>query len=473
MYSVIKDKRLQRFILLIAAFAIFMDGLDSSIVNVALPVIASEYGVDISGSSWVVMAYLVLMAGFILAFGKIADNGRIRQVFAIGFGIFALGSFICAVSPNLTMMIAARAVQGLGASMIAAAAPLLITRFLPENKRGFGMGVIATTGGIALTLGPPLGGFITEYLSWHWIFLINVPIGIAAIIAAKSAIPSAKAEKEKFDAAGTVLMFIAIASMIMFFERGPSLGWFNPQIILLGALCAVTLLSFCIYSVRAKSPILNVSIFRNWKFSAVTISYLLTCAVFAGVMYMVPYYMYTSLSLSTAVSGLLLMISSIITACVGIPIGSWSDKVGCKIPCILAALFRISFCVILLFITPELGVLALIPALICMGFSFGISGGPATTRIVQHSPKGEEGSGTSVMITSDFLGGVIGVAAYALIFSITVPQSIGTSVSDLTGELFLTGFHATAALGLVFGIITLILSSAVPNLIVKKDDSEN
>lgn len=462
---------MQRLILLIAAFAIFMDGLDSSIVNVALPVIAGEYGVDISGSSWIVMAYLVLMAGFILAFGKIADNGRIKQIFAIGFGIFALGSFVCAVSPTLEIMIGARAVQGLGASMIAAAAPLLITRFLPENKRGFGMGVIATTGGIALTLGPPLGGLITAYLSWHWMFLINVPIGIAAIIIAKSAIPSAKPNKQKFDIVGTILMFIAIASMIMFFERGPSVGWTNPQIITLGAAFIVTAVAFCLYSVRAKSPILNVRIFRSWKFSAVTVSYLLTCAVFAGVMYMVPYYMYTSLGLSTAVSGLLLMISSIITACVGIPIGSWSDRVGCKIPCILAALFRISFCAILLFITPSLGVWALIPALICMGFSFGISGGPATTRIIQHAPKGEEGSGTSVMITSDFLGGVIGVAAYAVIFSLAVPQSIGTSVSELTSELFVSGFHATSALGLLFGIITLILSSAVPNLIIKKDEN--
>ena len=104
-----------------------------------------------------------------------------------------------------------------------------------------------------------------------------------------------------------------------------------------------------------------------------------------------------------------------------------------------------------------------------MGLAFGISGGPATTRIVQFAPKGEEGTGTSVMITTDFLGGVIGVAAYVVMFSFAVPQSIGVPVTSLSSELFLTGFHATAALGLVFGIITLILSAAVPNLIARRE----
>ena len=460
-------------LLLIAAFAVFMDGLDGSIVNVVLPVMAAEFNIDISGSSWVVIAYLLFMAGFILAFGKVADNGKIRGVFSIGFGIFALGSLICALSPSLECIVAARALQGLGASMIAAAAPLLVTRFLPKERRGFGMGVIATTGGIALTFGPPLGGFISAYLSWHWIFLINVPIGIAAIILAKLAIPSpsGKPVNDHFDKIGTALMFAAIASMIIFFERGPVLGWTNVTILICGAVFAATLAGFCVHSLRSSAPLLNIRIFRHWKFTSVTISYLLTCAVFSGVMYMVPYYMQTAVGLSIVMSGMLLMIASILTALVGIPIGAWSDKIGCRIPCIMAALFRIAFCLIFLLIIPEWGVAAIIPGLICMGLSFGISGGPATTRIVQFSPKGEDGMGTSVMITSDFLGGVMGVAAYAVVFSLAVPGSVGVSVSDLSSAVLTSGFHATAAFGLILGIITLILSSVVPNMIVKKSES--
>ncbi|MDE2518563.1 MAG: MFS transporter [Methanocorpusculum sp.] len=472
MYAVIKNQRHQKMILLIAAFAIFMDGLDGSIVNVALPVIAGDFGVDISGSSWVVMAYLLIMAGFILAFGKIADQGRIRQVFSVGFAVFALGSFLCVVSPTLSYMIAARALQGLGASMIAAAAPLLVTRFLPEGMRGLGMGVIATTGGVALTFGPPIGGLITAYLGWHWIFLINVPIGIAAIILGRSAIPvpASPVKLERFDFFGTFVLFFAIAGFIMMLERGPEFGWTSPEIQFFAGMFAVCAVIFCLHSLRSRNPLLNIRIFRHWKFSAVTMSYLLTCMVFAGVMYMVPFYMHTALGLDAAVSGLLLMISSVITALTGIPVGAWCDRIGCRTPCMLAAVCRIAFCAALLLIVPSFGIIALIPALVCMGLAFGISGGPATTRIVQHAPEGEAGTGTSVMITSDFLGGVLGVAAYAVVFSLAVPASIGVAVSDLSVSLFVEGFHATAALGLLCGIVTLILSAAVPNLVTKRED---
>ena len=129
-----------------------------------------------------------------------------------------------------------------------------------------------------------------------------------------------------------------------------------------------------------------------------------------------------------------------------------------------------AFCTVLLLIVPSYGILALLPALICMGLAFGISGGPATTRIVQHAPEGEAGTGTSVMITSDFLGGVIGVAAYAVVFSLAVPASVGVAVSDVPASLFVEGFHVTAVLGLLCGIVTLILSAVVPNLVTKRED---
>ena len=469
MYSVITGKRHQKLILLIAAFAIFMDGLDTSIVNVALPVIAGDLGIDISGSSWVVMAYLLFLAGFMLAFGKIADNGRIKTIFVIGFALFAASSLVCALSPDMTVMIAARAAEGLGASMIAAAAPLLITRFLPENRRGLGMGVIATAGGIATAFGPALGGFITEFLSWHWIFIINIPIGIAAICFARVVIPKPdeKPRQVPFDKIGTVLMFAATAAFLIFLERGPEFGWTHPIILGLIAVFVLAAAGFCIRSLTCSYALLNIRIFKHWKFTAVTVSYLLTCAVFAGIMYMLPYYMQNAMGLATSVAGLLLMGCSIITACIGIPAGSLSDKTGCRLPCILAAVFRIAFCSIFLFIVPAYGLLPLIIALICMGLSFGISGGPATARITQMAPKGEEGTGTGVMITSDFLGGDIGVAAYAMVFGITVPASAGIPVADLSTDLFMAGFHATSALGLAFGIITLVLSSVVPNLRVK------
>ena len=474
MYSPVSSRHHQIIILLITAFAILMDGLDQSIVNVALPVIAGEFGIDISTGSWIVMMYGLFLAGFILAFGKVADNGRIHKIFMLGFAIFALGSLFCAVSPNFVFMVVSRGIQGLGASMIAATAPLAVTRFLPENRRGFGMGVIATAGGVAFAFGPAVGGLLTAALSWDWIFLINVPIGIAAILLAKFYIPKPDEapRKEPFDWAGTFLLFGAIAAFILTLERGPTFGWTSPQILILAAVFVILTVLFCIRSLKAQYPLINIRIFKHWKFTSVSMSYLLTCGLFAGVMYMMPYYLENPLGLDAGTSGLLLMISAVITAVIGIPVGSWSDRIGCKFPCILAALCRMAFSIILIFLIPAWGIAGVIPALIFMGLAFGISGGPSSTRIVQFSPKGEEGTGTSVMITTDFLGGVIGVAAFSVVFSLAEPASVGISVAELAPEIFLNGFHATAVLGLAFAVATLIFTAIVPNYIAKREVDE-
>ena len=315
---------------------------------------------------------------------------------------------------------------------------------------------------------------MTEALSWHWIFLINVPIGIAAILLVKFYIPKSDEppKKEPFDWVGSLMMFGSIATFILMLERGPSLGWISPPILILAFVFVVLTAAFCICSLKARFPLINIRIFKHWKFTSVSISYLLTCELFAGVMYIMPYYLEKPMELDAGTSGLLLMLSAVMTAAAGIPSGSWSDRIGCKFPCILAALCRIIFCLLLIFIVPAWGIAGVVPALIFMGLAFGISGGPSSTRIIQLSPEGEEGTGTSVMITTGLLGEVIGVAAFSVVFSLAAPDSIGISVADLNLKIFMTGFHATAVLGLIFAVATLIFTAIVPNYIAKREADE-
>lgn len=465
MYSVIKDKHHQLIILIIVAFAIIIDGLDQSVVNVALPVIAGSFGVDITTGSWVVMIYSLLLAGFLLPFAKIADNARIRQIFLTGFLVFIAGSVLCAASGNMEMMVAGRGIQGIGASMIAGSAPLCIAHLLPMDKQGLGMGVIAAASGVAFAFGPALGGFLTAFLSWHWIFLINIPLGIAAIIMISAYIPEAdtKPEKRPFDWLGTFLLFFTISAFLLTLERGPVLGWTSPVILGFIGIFIVCLVLFIIRSKTGKDPIINIGIFRNWKFTSVTLSYFLTCGLFYGAMYITPYYLEGPLQLDTATAGLLLMITAIISALISIPAGRWGDKAGCRTPCIVAAILRIMFSILLIIALPDLGILGILPALIVMGFAFGISGGPSATRIIQFSPKGEEGTGSSLMMTAVYLGGVTGVALYSTVFSLAEPSSIGVTVTLLPSDVFMGGFVATSILGLVLAILTLVFTVIVPN----------
>lgn len=173
----------QLLLLVTIGFAMILDGLDGTIVNVALPEIAESYGIGTSGTSWVVTVYFLMMAGLILVFGKISDKGGIKKVLTFGFLVFVLGSFLCGISPSLGVLLASRAIQGVGAAMLAASATMLGVKFMPKERIG----------------------------SWHWIFFINVPLGLIAFFIARKAVPDDTGfDKSSFDLKGSVLLFIAL-----------------------------------------------------------------------------------------------------------------------------------------------------------------------------------------------------------------------------------------------------------------------
>ena len=173
MTAIISDPFRQKLLLVAVGIAVFMDALDGSVVNIALPVIAEEFGADAGTISWVSVAYLVTVAGLILIFGKLADHGHMKILFIAGFILFTLGSVFCGLSPDLLILIISRIFQGAGAAMIAASAPMICVKYLPAKMLGVSMGVLTAASSIGFAIGPAIGGVITQLLSWHWIFFIN------------------------------------------------------------------------------------------------------------------------------------------------------------------------------------------------------------------------------------------------------------------------------------------------------------
>lgn len=469
MYKRITDKTHQRNLLIVIAAAIFIDSLDGSIVNIALPTIASDFSVDISMAAWVIMAYFLFLVGLIPLFGKIADHGRLQEIFNLGFFVFTIGSVFCALSPDLMLLNISRGIQGVGASMIAVISPLLIVRLLPKNHWGMGMGVTATAGAVALAFGPVLGGFLTEYLSWHWCFIINVPIGVVAILAGFKFIPKAceKPDKINFDLPGSVLIFASIASIIYVLERGGVIGWTDPSIIISGVLFIAATLGFIIHELRTHDPILNIRVFQSLPFSLVTLAYFLISIVYAGFLYIIPFYMSIVLGYSPAVSGLVLLISSIITALIGFPSGMLSDRIGSRWLVTVAGVIRVLFCLIMAVMIPEYGFLWILLLMILSGLTFGISGGPSAARVVEHAPDEEGGTGSVILMICQYSGMVIGVALYALVFNMGLTFA-DTPVNLLTASEFLTGYHLTGWLGVFISIFVVIVSVAVKDTLIKK-----
>lgn len=470
MYQVLTDSVRQKQLLVVIALAVFLDSLDGSIVNIALPTIAQGFSADISLAAWVIMAYFLFLVGLIPIFGKIADHGRLREVFCLGFLVFTVGSVLCSLSPDLSFLTVFRAVQGVGASMIAVTAPLLIVRLLPQNHWGLGMGLTATAGAVALVFGPVLGGLITEYLGWHWCFLMNVPIGVAAIWAGLHVIPKAREMPAgvRFDLPGALLIFAAIASLVYVLERGGSAEGAGFPVVVCAVVFCVSAVGFVVRELSAADPVLRVRVFLSLPFTLVTVSYVLISVVYAGFLYIIPFYLSIVCGFSPAQSGLILLISSVITAVMGLPSGALSDSVGCRWLVTVAGCVRVGFCVVMAVLVPEWGLVWLVVLMVLSGVTFGVSGGPSAARVVEHAPRGEGGTGSVVLMLGQYFGMVVGVALYALVFTLGSPGSAGVAVSLLTAEEFLPGFHLTGWFGVVCSVLVVVCSAVVADSVRRR-----
>lgn len=452
----------QKLLLAAASIGMFLDGLDCSIVTIILPDISVSFGTDAGTVSWVIISYLLMIAGLILVFGKYAEGGHIRLLFIGGLAVFTVGSAFCGISPDYGVLLASRILQGIGAAMIAATATLLCVTYLPREMLGLALGAISMAVSVGVAAGPAIGGFLVQYLSWHWAFLINLPVGLFLILFSWSVIPpDLPREKTQFDLPGAVLLFLGMGAGVYLLERIAHLGLSDLQIQFSFLLCFVCLVVFIIRSLHNSDPLCNIRIFQVWKFTAAFLVFLIFACVYAGMIYLLPFFLDAGMGLEPAISGLFLVCPPIITAVLGLPIGRWSDLAGRRPFVIAAALTLIALHVIYVFITPASGITPLLVSLLLLGLFWGFAGGPAASRVVDTAPPDEKGTGTSLLVTAMYLGSVIGTALYAMIFTLATAQGGVVAFSDLDPAIFMHGFHVSMAAGLILSVASLVLS-AVP-----------
>lgn len=458
--AVIRDSKGQALLLIAIVFVVFMDGLDASIVNIALPYITSSFAIDAGTAVWITMVYFMMMASLLLIFGKLADRGIIKKILVAGLIIFSLFSLSCGLSNSFETLLISRIFQGIGAAIMGACSPLLCVRFLPENRLGIGLGVIAAGASIGYASGPALGGILTEFLSWHWIFLINVPIGVAGIAFLLRALPKDEGYvRSYFDVPGSILLVTATITGIFALERSTHLGLENIQIISAVTICIVSVILFIIWEGRCEAPLLNLSIFRSSKFSPVFIAYFLINLVGTGKWYLIPFYLALIMGFDSATSGMYMFIQAAITVIISVPIGRWSDHVGRRWFSVVSCLAMAISCAILIFIDPSMGLQPLITVAILSGILWGFSG-PAAGRIVEHVQEGEEGTGAALIAVSGYFGAAVGAALFAALFSF-ISDSGNVPFTDLDPGTFMLGFHGVMLVGLVMAIVAVVLSAAV------------
>jgi EmrB/QacA subfamily drug resistance transporter len=458
-------------IVLSVAFASFMVRLNNYTVNVSLPSIAEHLDIGTGQVSRIVMSYLLIITSTLLLFGKLGDRIGLKKVFLCGYTVFVVGSLACGLSSGIHMLIGSRVIQGIGGSMLLATSFAIISRYLPADRTGWAFGITSTASSLGVATGAPLGGVITGYLSWHWIFFINVPVGIVALWVAARNIPGepklektpeGAVEKEKFDLAGAVLSFFGLALLLYGFNGGKEMGWGSPVIILSFALSLVLLSLLVFRERRIRSPLLDLTLFRNFTFTFALGGTFMSYLLVSGNAFILPFYLRATKGLNPQQIGLVLLVYSSIFVVMSSRAGKLADKVS---PAMLCTIAMVSAAVNTFVFSYTLQLRGLAPVLlflIWMAISFVIFFSPNNKQVMSCAPKGRTGVASGLFNTTTNLAMVFGVALFEAIFAqfsgnVSV-RTFGLPTSLVQQAALFKGFQAVYVCGGIACVGALVFS---------------
>ncbi|HEY8476632.1 MAG TPA: MFS transporter, partial [Chloroflexota bacterium] len=294
----------------------FMSALDGSVVNTVLPVLSAAFDAPIATIEWVIVVYLLVVSGLLLSFGRLGDLRGHKVVYLAGFGVFVTASALCGLAPSATALIAARALQAVGAAMLFANSPAILTKTFPAAQRGQALGLMGTMTYLGLTAGPSLGGWLAERLGWHAVFFINVPVGALALALGARFIPHDRPETtgERFDLPGAIAFTGGLVALLLGLNQGYALGWGSLPILALMIAAAVLLGVFLLVERRTPFPMLDLSLFRSRLFSAAVASAVLNYVCVYSILFLLPFYLIQGRGLGPAEAGLVLTAQPLVMA---------------------------------------------------------------------------------------------------------------------------------------------------------------
>ncbi len=457
-------------LILSISLATFMSALDGTIVNIALPTISADFNISSTTVSWVATIYMLVLAGCVLIFGKLSDGIGFKKVFLSGFVIFTLGSFFCGLLPDLLssfpVLIASRAFQAIGGAMITAIGPAMVTAFIPMKEKGKAMGIIMTTAALGTAIGPTIGGFLTQYLSWHWIFLINVPVGIIAVLLGAKVIPLNKSyeKNQGFDKAGAFLIFTGLAALLFAMSEGQTMGWNSPTIVGSIVIGLIMLGYFVWHELRITDPLLELHLFKNRNFVVINLILALTFFSFAGINYLLPFYFQYVKGYNTSFSGLILTALSVAMMATGIISGALINRTGGRKLCIAAAVMLVAGYFMITRLQVGTSTAFVVLCLVLIGFGLGLIITPASNMVMNSVSKKYQGMVSSLTSLERFAPLTFGIAFANLVFIqgiLTIGGSQGITESapaNIKLQLITAGFDLAFFFSFVVAIIILILT---------------
>ena len=447
------ESRTRWLALLVLCLGDLMIVLDVTIVGVALPSIQEDLGFSESSLAWVVNAYLLTFGGFLLLGGRLGDLFGHRRLFLLGIALFTAASLACGLASSQAMLIGARAVQGLGAAVVSAVAlSLMMMLFTEPAERAKAMGIFGFVAAGGGSIGVLLGGIITDVLDWHWIFLVNIPVGVAVIVLSLRLVPASPgmASKDRLDIAGAVTVTASLLLAVYAIVNGNDAGWTSTQTLGLLAASAAILALFVAIEARVRSPLVPLGLFRLRNVAVSNVVGVLWAGAMFAWFFLSALYLQLVLGYSPLQVGLAFLPGNLIMGALSIGLSArLVMRYGIRPP-LVAGLLLAAVGLVLFARAPVDGsfVVDVLPSMILLGLGAGMAFNPVLLAAMSDVEPSEAGLASGVVNTSFMMGGALGLAVLASLAATrtdTLLDSGETQAAALTG-----GYHAAFLVGALF-----------------------
>lgn len=434
------------------SLSMLMPSLDTSIANAGLPALAQAFGASFQAVQWIVLAYLLAITTLIVSAGRFGDILGRRRFLLAGISLFTVASVLCGAAPTLWFLVAARALQGLGAAIMLALTLASVGETVPKEKTGSTMGLLGTMSAIGTTLGPSLGGLFLAGPGWRWIFLINLPLGLANLYLAHRYLPAgppcvactlddtmkANPGRSTFDTKGTLLLAVTLAAYALSMTLGR--GHFGPLNLALLAAAAVGTALFVRVEAGAISPLIRLELFRNLHLSAGLAMSALVSTVLMSTLVVGPFYLARALGLSPALVGLVLSVGPLVAALAGVPAGRIVDRLGAQRMTLAGLIGIASGCLVLSLLPATLGVAGYLAPIVCITASYALFQAANNTAVLTAIQPDQRGLVSGLLSLSRNLGLISGASVMGAIFALA---SSTTAIATASPAAIGSGMHIT------------------------------
>jgi EmrB/QacA subfamily drug resistance transporter len=412
------DRHRGAWAVLITGLALFMASLDNLVVTTALPVIRVHLHAGLSGLEWTVNAYTLTFAVLLLTAAGFGERFGRRRIFMVGITIFTIASAAAALAPNISLLIAARAVQGAGGAMIMPLSLTLLSAAVKPERRNAALGIWGAIGGAAIALGPLVGGAVTTGWSWHYIFWLNVPIGMILVPLAWWKLAESRGSQTRLDLTGALLVSGGLLGVVLGLVRGNAHGWTSTSVIASFVVGVVLLVVFARWELRSDAPMLNLRLLSNRGFAAVNVTAMLLSFGLFGSVFFLSQFLQTVQGYSPLGAGLRILpwtgMPMLLAPVVGILAQRWGGKPLVVVGLILQAIGLFWLAMIL---TPATAYTQMVPAFIVAGLGMTMFFVPIASLVLGSVNKELEGVASGANAAFRELGGVFGIAILGAIFS--------------------------------------------------------